>query len=475
MSTPADTPPLWQWPATALAAAYRAGTVTPLDAVRSCLARIHAVNPALNALIALREDGVLADAEASTERFRAGAPRSLLDGVPLSIKDNLLTADLPTVWGSPGLHAHPPARHDEQPVARVRAAGALIVGKTNVPEFTLEGYTANPVFGVTRNPWDRALTPGGSSGGAVASVAAGCTPLALGTDGGGSIRRPASHAGLAGFKPSIGAIARGDGLPILLLDFEVVGPIARQVADLRLMFEALRGPWAGDRASLACHAAAQRAPEPGRPLRVLYVPTLVQAPVDPAVAAACHEGARRLGELGHTVRVGELPLAIDAMTRQWPLVGQIGLAALFQAHPAWGELASPRYRQMAADGHAVPAHALWDLLETVAQLRRDCAAFFAETDLIAMPSAAALPWPAEQAFPPVIDGQPVGPRGHAVFTGWVNAAGLPAVSVPVAPSPTGLPIGLQLIGAYGADDGVLAVAQAFEDRFPWAQRRPLQP
>ncbi|WP_332738352.1 amidase [Hydrogenophaga sp.] len=471
MSEAGDSNPLWQWSATALAGAYRAGNVTPVEAVLSCLARIQQVNPQINAFVALRE-AVLDDAQASTERFRAGLPLSALDGLPLSIKDNLCTADMPTTWGCPSLRAHPPVARDELPVARARAAGALIVGKTNVPEFTLEGYTDNPLFGVTRNPWDLTLTPGGSSGGAVASVAAGCTPLALGTDGGGSIRRPASHCGLVGFKPSIGAIARGDGLPSLLLDFEVVGPMARRVADARLMFEVLRGPRSADRASLACHAARRPHQHPTRPARVLYVPTLSQAPVDPAILAACAVAANRLRDLGCEVETGELPLPIEALSRQWPTVGQIGLAAMFKATPSWRERASPKYRAMAAQGEAVGAAALWQLLEAVEQLRRDCAHLFETFDLIAMPSAAALPWPAQEPFPSVIAGQDVGPRGHAVFTGWVNAAGLPAVSVPTAPSVSGLPIGLQLIGPYGADDEVLNVAEAFERLCPWNQRRP---
>lgn len=472
MSTVAPTPPLWMWSATALAAGYRSGQVTPLDAVRACLARIEAVNPLINAFVAQRA-AVLDDAHASTERWRSGQPLSPLDGVPLSIKDNLATADLPTTWGSPALRAHPPAARDERPVARARAAGALIVGKSNVPEFTLEGYTANPVFGTTRNPWNLALTPGGSSGGAVASVAAGCTPLALGTDGGGSIRRPASHCGLVGFKPSIGAIARGDGLPPLLLDFEVVGPMARSVADARLLFEALRGPDVADRASLAAHAAA--ATRPTGPLRVLYVPTLDQAPVDPEITTACATAAQRLRDLGHSVQTGRLPLDIAELTRQWPTVGQIGLAAMFAQQPAWRDEASAKYQQMAEQGQALGAPALWQLLDTVDRLRRDCARLFEQIDLIAMPSAAALPWPAAEAFPPTIAGQAVGPRGHAVFTGWVNAAGLPAVSVPTEPAASGLPIGLQLIGAFGADDTVLAVAEAMETQAPWAGRRPHLP
>lgn len=472
MTEVGDNIPQWQWSATALAAAYRAGSVSPVDAVRSCLARIQQVNPQINAFVVLRET-VLDDAQASAGRFRAGQPLSALDGVPLSIKDNLCTADMPTTWGCPSLQAQPPTRRDELPVARARAAGALIVGKTNVPEFTLEGYTGNPVFGVTRNPWDLALTPGGSSGGAVASVAAGCTPLALGTDGGGSIRRPASHCGLVGFKPSIGAIARGDGLPSLLLDFEVVGPMARSVADARLMFEVLRGPQPVDRASLACAAAAQsQRPGLARPPRVLYVPTLSQAPVDPTISAACAGAANRLRELGFEVETGDLPLSIEALSRQWPQVGQIGLAAMFSATPAWRERASPKYQDMAGQGDALGAAAFWQLLESVDQLRRDCAHLFESFDLIAMPSAAALPWPAHEAFPPLIAGQAVGPRGHAVFTGWVNAAGLPAVSVPVAPCATGMPIGLQLIGPFGADDAVLDAAEAFEGLCPWVHRRP---
>ena len=381
MSTDLNPQPLWMWPATALAKGYRSGQVTPLDAVRSCLDRIDAVNPQINAFVALR-DAVLDDAQASTERFRSGQPLSMLDGIPLSIKDSLATADMPTTWGSPALRAHPSAARDELPVARARAAGALIVGKTNVPEFTLEGYTANPLFGVTRNPWDLALTPGGSSGGAVASVATGCTPLALGTDGGGSIRRPASHCGLVGFKPSIGAIARVDGMPRLLLDFEVVGPMARTVADVRLMFEALRGPHPGDRTSLAADAARSASPGTTRPLRVLYVPTLDQAPVDPHIAASCAQAAGRLRELGHEVQTGSLPLDISELTRQWPTVGQMGLAAMFAGQPAWRDLASPKYQQMADLGQAQGAAQLWALLGLVERLRHDCVALFERFDQI---------------------------------------------------------------------------------------------
>ena len=153
----------------------------------------------------------------------------------------------------------------------------------------------------------------------------------------------------------------------------------------------------------------------------------------------------------------------------------VGLAAMLATQPAWRERASVKYQQMAEQGQALGAAQLWALLDTVERLRRDCVALFRQIDLIAMPSAAALPWPAAEAFPPTIAGQAVGPRGHAVFTGWVNAAGLPAVSLPTEPAAGGLPIGLQLIGPYGADHTVLDVAQALETLSPWAHRRPPLP
>ena len=155
---------LWRLSATELARRYRERTLSPVDVLEACLARLDAVNPRLNAVIAQRERAVLrGEAQASAARFERGAPLSPLDGIPLSVKDNLLTADMPTTWGSVALSSHRSA-HDELPVARARAGGALVIGKTNVPEFTLEGYTGNRLFGTTRNPWNPALTPGGSSG-----------------------------------------------------------------------------------------------------------------------------------------------------------------------------------------------------------------------------------------------------------------------------------------------------------------------
>ena len=460
----------WQLPASELQRRYRDGSLTPAEVAKACLARLEAVNPRLNAVVARRDPDFLREAAASTERHAQGRPLSPLDGIPLSVKDSLYTADLPTTWGCLALRAHATGQ-DELAVARARAAGALVIGKTNLPEFALEGYTANPVFGVTRNPWNLALTPGGSSGGAVAAVAAGIAPLAIGQDGGGSIRRPASHTGLVGLKPSLSAVPREHVLPSLSLDFEVIGPLARTVADARLLFDVMRGPAPVDRSSLAAEQARPRA-RACAPLRILYVERLGTAPLDPQIAASVGRAVSRLAALGHRVETGALPLDLAFYAEAWPQIGQVGLAQMFERHPEWAAQASAKYLAMAHQGRDIPAARLWQVLEQVRKLRRDSVALFEDIDVIVLPSAAALPWKAEDAFPTHIDGQEVGPRGHAVYTGWVNAAGLPGLALPCDPSREGLPIGLQLVGRYGSDDLLLDLGAAYEAAHPWADRWP---
>ncbi|MEO5695650.1 MAG: amidase [Burkholderiaceae bacterium] len=461
---------LWKIPACELQRRFRDGSLTPLAVAQSCLARLDAVNSRLNAVVVRRDAAFLAEAEQASRRHAQQQPLSLLDGIPISVKDSLLTADMPTSWGTAALRDHCTG-HDELAVARARAGGALIIGKTNVPEFALEGYTDNPLFGATGNPWAPELTPGGSSGGAVASVAAGITTLAIAQDGGGSIRRPASHAGVVGLKPSLSAWPRHHVLPSLLLDFEVIGPLARTVADARLMFETLRGPAGVDRSSLAAAQAATAAPKSG-PQRVLYVERFGAAPLDPQIAASVGQAVKTLVDLGHNVDVGALPLDLEFFAEAWPQIGQIGLARMFEAHPEWQRQASAKYVEMAEAGRRLPATRLLQIVERVTQLRRDSAAMFEGIDLIVMPSAAALPWPARQAFPTRIDDQEVGPRGHAIYTGWVNAAGLPALALPAAPASEGLPIGFQVVGAYGSDDALLTLGETFEAAAPWAHRWP---
>src|SRR4029078_7929529 len=176
--------------------------------------------------------------------------------IPLSVKDNILVAGMPATWGSRALAQFVPG-HDELPIARLRAAGAVIIGKTNVPELTLEGYTKNDLFGVTRNPWDTRLTPGGSSGGAAAGVAAALVPEAIGTDGGGSIRRPACHTGLVGWKPSPRRLPPMNGRPAILNGFETIGTLTRTLDDALLLDAAMAGPDARDRRSLYAQSPQQ--------------------------------------------------------------------------------------------------------------------------------------------------------------------------------------------------------------------------
>ena len=359
---------LWRLGAVDLAQRFRDGSLTPMAVAQACLARLEAVNPQLNAVIARRDEQFLAEAVAATERHARGMALSPLDGIPLTVKDSLLTSDLPTTWGSPGLRDYQ-SQHDELSVGRARAAGALIIGKTNVPEFALEGYTDNPLFGPTRNPWNLALTPGGSSGGAVAAVASGIAPLAIGQDGGGSIRRPASHTGLVGLKPSLSAVPREHVLPSLLLDFEVIGPLARTVADARQLFEVMRGPALVDRSSLAAAQAAGRARKAG-PARVLYVERFGNAPLDPQIASSVSLAVARLQALGHRVECGALPLNLEFFVRGSPAMGSPGVAEI-PRHGRHGP--GPAGLQVVADPGAGDAVAARDS-GTVRWSRRDRAA-----------------------------------------------------------------------------------------------------
>jgi aspartyl-tRNA(Asn)/glutamyl-tRNA(Gln) amidotransferase subunit A len=457
--------------ACALSAGYRSGRFSPVDVVESVLAQITRINPALNAIVTLDGEGARAQAHASEARWRTGAERGPLDGVPITVKDNIPVAGMRSTWGSRLYSGFVPLV-DELPVARMRAAGALILGKTNAPEFTLQGYTANPLFGVTRNPWNPALTPGGSSGGAVAAVASGFGPIAIATDGGGSIRRPASHAGLVGLKPSRGRVPRCDGFPAILLDLEVAGPIARTVGDVVLAMQAISVADARDPGSLPYSAAPFELPASLPARRILYISTFGGAPVDPEIEASVSAAAQHLARLGHKVeelRDFRLPNAINDA---WPVISQVGLAWLLAMHPGWEDKVGAPIKAIAQSGAGVPATDYFDALNTAAALRAQLGALFTEYDVLLTPTAAALPWPAAETHPATIAGREVGPRGHAIFTVLANASGCPAISVPCAASGAGMPIGFQMVTPLGSDELLCALALQYEGAHPWGARWP---
>jgi aspartyl-tRNA(Asn)/glutamyl-tRNA(Gln) amidotransferase subunit A len=461
---------LWQHCATELAHGYRTGAFSPVEVLEAVLRRVHQVNPLINAIVTLDQPGACAAARASEKRWRSGTALGPLDGVPLTVKDNIPVRGLRATWGS-RLYADYVPAEDELPVGRLRAAGAVIVGKTNCPEFTLQGYTDNPVFGPTRNPWDLQLTPGGSSGGAVAAVAAGLGPLAIGTDGGGSIRRPASHTGLVGLKPSRGRVPRCNGFPAILLDFEVVGPIARTVGDVLLAMQTICAYDTRDPAALA-FSMRPFSVEAVERSRIRLAPRFANSPVDNEVGESVAQAADNLRNLGHAVEEGEVPFDVGVLDRIWPVISQTGLAWLLQSKPDWRDRVSPALAAVASAGMNLSGTDYFAALDAIAGIGRRLAAFYAEYDVLMTPSAAALPWPAAQTHPTTIAGQAVGPRGHAVFTAFANVTGCPGISVPSKPSAAGLPIGFQLVAAPGRDALLCALAAQYESAHPWAHRRP---
>ena len=469
---------VWTLSATELSAAFRERSMSPLDALNSVWGRMEAVNPAINAVVTHDYQAALQAAAASTRRWQQGLPLSALDGVPFTVKDNIPVAGMRSTFGS-GLYAdHVPLR-DELPVARLRAAGAVMLGKTNTPEFALQGYTDNALFGVTRNPWDLSLTPGGSSGGAVAAVAAGIAPIALATDGGGSIRRPCAHTGCTGLKPSAGRVPRSNGFPAFLHDFEVVGPVARDVNDLTLVMDLIAPFSALDSRSGSWRHQDFSVPVV-RPSRILLLTALGLAPVDTETRTSTEGAARALESLGHQIDTEvseELTTLICAVNElAWPVISQSGLAWFLERHfpSRLGEI-SPAIAQLLQAGHQHSGASYAHALDLVQRLRNCLSLLFERIDFLLLPSAAALPWAADQSHPTFIDGMAVGPRGHAVFTAFVNAAGLPALALPARPSALGLPIGVQLVGRQGDDARLCAVGLQYQQVAPWQSLWQSQP
>ena len=432
-------------PAREIARAVRRAEVTPRAIAAEARARAAERNPAINAICA-DNPGLEAEADAVAARLEAGAHLPLA-GVPVLIKDNIWIEGLRVAQGS-RLFAEHVAPCDAEAVARLRQAGAMVLGIATCSEFACKGATFSPLHGITRNPVDTSLTPGGSSGGSAAAVAAGIVPLALGTDAGGSSRRPPAHVGVCGFKPTQDLIPYGPGFDEPVWGISTICPIARDMGDIALAMEVLAGV----------------APEPPAALALAAAPTFgLDQPVDPAVADAFADAMAAVRAAGGTVAPARIdwPAGLrgsDALPLQYA-----GLAHLYAAD--WRDtpeafdpdIAAQIRAGTALSGAEVAAahqasHAMRVALRTA--LDRD--------GVIATPTTPCAAWAADRLAPAEIAGLPAAPRDHAAFTPQANHAGVPALTIPFGTDGAGRPLGLQLIAGEGQDGALMGLAHALE-------------
>ena len=461
--------------ATELARLYRSGEVSPTDVVDAVLDRLQTVEPSINAFVTVTDDLARKQAKDAEQRIRSGDDLPPLCGIPITVKDLVDTAGIRTTYGCKSMAANVPEQ-DSVSWHRLKQAGAILIGKTTTPEYGMLGVTESHLTGTTSTPWDPSRTSGGSSGGAAAAAAAGVAPLALGSDGGGSIRVPAACCGVVGVKPSSGRIPiRGNTEPD-----HTEGPLTRTVADAALMLSILVGPHHEDRLSLPAtgeHYLERVAHAPAMSeLRIAYSADLGQGPIDPQTRTTIEHALAAAEQAGAVVDPVELTLpdTIDYFVAYW----------------------CPEAPGAMDDVHK-PAGDTWPLMEELADRARKLSAAEASRamrglkteiynefdrvlqtyDVIITPTTPvpAFPHAGDKGGVDEVDGQPVRMPGlyfHRL-TEPPSHAGLPAVSIPAGFTRGGLPVGMQLIGRQHADGDVLAVAAAFEALTPWRHRRPL--
>ena len=451
----------------------KAGQITPVELMEETLKRIEAVNPALNAFVALRADQALDEAKAMTERLAAGNDPGPLAGLPIGVKDLEDVGGMVTSFGSIP-YQNNVAKTDSVQVARLRAAGAIVVGKTNTPEFGFTGFTKNRLFGTTRNPWNLERTPGGSSGGSAAAVAGGMVAVATGSDGGGSIRIPASYSGCFGLKTSYGRIPMGP-MPLLYMNqIPVLGPLTRTVADVALYLDCVAGYHPADPSSLPRPEGSylEGLADMPKGLRIAFSPTLGYARVQSDVLDRVEKSVMCFEEMGHR---------LERWDGVWPDVGD-----------AWSNLFSlDLYAQLCDNLEAIRkdlgrtlvmaldrAGAETTLKDLIAAQKVKTEfngilwEIFDRFDLLLTPTMPTEAFGAGGPPPAEIEGQPIPLLGAVAFTYPLNFSGHPACSVRAGLSDNGLPVGLQIIGPRHRDDLVLQAAFAFEQARPWNDQWP---
>ena len=460
-----------------LAELIRRRALSPVEVTRAVLERIDRLNTSLGAYVMVHAERALGEARAAERAVMAGEPLGPLHGVPVSIKDNLWTAGERTTYGS-RLFAEFVAPEDAPSVAGLRAAGAIFVGKTNLPEFAWRGSTDNRLFGESRNPWDLTRTPGGSTGGGAAAVAAGLGPLALGSDGAGSIRIPASFCGLVGLKPTFGRVpmypaAGGNEL------VAHVCPLARTVRDVALMMSAIarhdrRDPFALPDDGLDYLAACNEPFAGARgsaPVRIAWSANLGFAPVDPETREIAEAAASAFSEVGLTVEEASPDLGDPSFILQ-TLYGGAQAGAHAARSPEQKAQMDP---ELVAYAEASASLSAVEYLRAVAARQALVDAlrlFFERYDLLLTPTVCLPAFPLGVVGPSEVAGRKVTHLGWTLCYPF-NYSGQPAVSVPAGWTASGLPVGLQIVGRRLEDALVLRAAAAFEALRPWAARRPL--
>ena len=458
-------------PATEMASAIRARQVSPVELVDALLGRIQQHNPALNAYCTLIEGQARQAARAAEAAVLRGDQLGILHGVPVSIKDLLFTRGVRTMRGSRIYEQFVPDQ-DAPAVARLKSSGAILLGKTTTPEFGWKGSTDSPLSGISRNPWDLARSCGGSSGGAAAAVAAGIGPLAVGTDGAGSIRIPAAYCGVVGLKPSRGRVAVYPPSAVGFLSH--AGPIARTVRDAALMLQAMAGPDERDLGSLPADASDYllACEQPLRGLRVAWSPDLGYAPVEPEIARMCASAAQVFAaDLGCVLEEATPGFSdpVESLQTLWASGLAVALGPYLlewgdRMDPGLVELIRSAERLSALDYAAalVERDTLWDHVQR----------FFEHYDLLLTPTMPTTAFAADVASPSEVAGRPTSHFGYTPFTFPFNLTGQPAISVSCGFATDGLPVGLQIVGRRFDDATVLRAAAAFEAARPWADRMP---
>lgn len=461
--------------ATSTAADIRSGRLTAREAVEESLSRIETADPLLNAFTVTFPDEAMAAARAADENLGRGEVVGRLHGVPVSIKDHIWLAGKPATNGSLALRDFVPVT-DCVAVARLKRAGAVVVGKTNNPEFCYRGFTDNLLYGLTRNPWNLERTPGGSSGGAAAAVAAGMTPIALGTDGGGSIRIPASFCGVFGHKPTFGLVPKEPGFrgwKTLSVD----GPLTSSVRDAALALTLMAGATPADDMTWPVDVGdvlrAVRDEDVLGRLRIAVSEDLGWAPVEPDVLGAFSAALDRLANAGAQLTRAH-PVSPHP-SRLWNSValpeGYASEGALLDSH---AEVLAPGTVEIIEAGRDITAAAYLDAMHQRADYSRIWAEFFQGFDVLLTPMMQLTAFSVSVTGPAFIDGRPIDP----FFDDWctlalpANLTGGPAASVPVGFGADGLPVGMQVLGGRFADATVLAVAAAYERLAPWADAVP---